>query len=153
MNYQIGLILKKSFKFLYLMRSQPSVSGPARKICLRQRLYFSCCMILAGFIFPMHSAIACMSEGNSFNSQKPLFYLIITASAIILFSLLAMAIKIVFFRKSTSRKNNSTNLISEANIYLTYGQKEKARTILQEAFANDPENQEILEKLRSIVKI
>jgi tetratricopeptide (TPR) repeat protein len=148
MNYQIGLILKKSFEFVYLMRSQPSLSVPACKICLHQRLYFSCCMIIAGFLLPTHSAIACMSEGNSFNS----FYLIITASAIILFSLLAMAIKIAFFRKLTPCKNNSTNLLSEANIYLAYGQKEKARTILQEAFANDPENKEILEKLRTITK-
>jgi hypothetical protein len=152
MNYQTALILKKSLKFLYSGRSQLSVSSLTGKNCLCQRLYFSCSMILAGFILPMHSVLACMSEGNSFNSQKPIFYLIITASSIILFSLLAMAIKIAFFRKSTSRKNNSTNLISEANIYLTYGQKEKARTILQEAFANDPENKEILEKLISIAK-
>jgi len=49
-----------------------------------------------------------------------------------------------------AQKRKPVDPIAEANVYLAYGRKEQAAGILRDALATNPENEEVLAKLREI---
>jgi hypothetical protein len=63
------------------------------------------------------------------------------------YGVLMLLLRAMFKR---SLKGRQSNPMAEARVYLAYGQKKQAATILKEALAVDPANDELLAELKRI---
>jgi hypothetical protein len=58
--------------------------------------------------------------------------------------------QLTYAQAACKNRGKTINPIAEANVYLAYGRKEQAVNVLKNALAMDPNNEEVLAKLREI---
>ncbi len=67
-----------------------------------------------------------------------------------IFGVLLIAMNVWKHFRYPPRKNFKPDPLAEAEVYIAYGQKEKARKILSDALASNPGRQELANKLAEL---